>query len=84
MLSPLERGDHPELDDLEEIGIEGTKQYQSLIRALQWSVSIGRLDIATAVMTMSKFHSVPRVGYMDRVKRIFGYLSKMKHGAISF
>jgi hypothetical protein len=39
--SPLEKGDHPETNDTEFLDPIGTQQYQSLIRALQWSVSIG-------------------------------------------
>ena len=53
--SPLEKGDHPELDMSEELDANGIKDYQSLIGALQWSVSLGRIDITTAVMTMSGF-----------------------------
>lgn len=82
--SPLERGDHPELDTTDELDVDGIKKYQSLIGALQWVVTLGRLDIATAVMTMSSFRASPRVGHLDRVKRIFGYLLKMKHAATRF
>ena len=70
--SPLEKGDHPELDCTAELDDDGIKKYQSLIGALQWAVSIGRFDIATAVMTLSKFRTAPKEGHLDRVKRIFG------------
>jgi len=33
-------------------------------------------------MTLSHFHSCPRQGHLDRVKRVIGYLSKFKHGMI--
>ena len=56
--------------------------YQSLIGALQWVVSIGRFDIQTSVMTLSSFRSSPRRGHLDRVKRIYGYLSKMRNALI--
>ena len=82
--SPLERGDHPELDVSEELGPEGIKQYQSLIGAAQWLISLGRLDIATAVMTLSSFRVAPRKGHLDRMRRVYGYVSKMRHGAIRF
>ncbi len=39
--SPLEKGDHPELDMSDELDADGIKNYQSLIGALQWSVSLG-------------------------------------------
>ena len=80
--SPLEKNDHPELDTSEELDEDDTKKYQSLIGALQWVISIGRLDITTSVMTLSSFRTNPRQGHLSRVKRIYGYLSKMKHATI--
>ena len=82
--SPLEKGDHPECDISELLGPEGVTQYQSLVGQLQWAISIGRLDIATAVMTMSSFRSCPRIGHLERVKRVCGYLHKMKEACIRF
>ena len=82
--SPLEKGDHPEMDTSDFLDSENVEKYQSLIGAMQWAVSIGRLDITTAVMTMSSFRAAPRQGHMDRVKRIYGYLSKMRHAVIRF
>ena len=80
--SPLEKGDHPEIDESELLDLQGIKLYQSLIGALQWAVTIGRFDIMTAVMTLSGFRVAPRQGHLDRVKRVYGYLSKMRHAAI--
>ena len=80
--SPLENNDHPELDTSEELDNEDIKKYQSLIGALQWAVSIGRIDVTTAIMTMSGFRVAPRKGHLDRVKRIYGYLCKMRHACI--
>ena len=72
--SPIEYGDHPELDTSEFLDQEGITQYQSLIGTLQWIVSIGRFDVQTAVMTLSSFRAQPRRGHLERVKRIFGYI----------
>ena len=80
--SPLVKGDHPELDTSELLEIDDMKIYQSLIGSLQWTIQIGRFDIATAVMTLSRFRAAPRRGHLDRVKRICGYLSKMRHGIV--
>ena len=82
MSSPLEKGDHPELDTSPLLGPEGITQYQSLIGALQWTITLGRYDVATAVMTMSGFRAAPREGHLLRLRRIVGYLLKMKHGFI--
>ena len=62
--SPMEKGDHPELGTLEELGLGDIKKFQSPLGALQWLVTIGRLDIATAVMTLLKFRITPRAGHM--------------------
>ena len=82
--SPLEQNNHPEIDDTEFLDAQGIRLYQSLIGSLQWVVSLGRFDIATAVMTMSSFRVAPRRGHLDRLKRIYGYLSRMKHATTRF
>ena len=84
VITPLVKGDHPELDATNELGVDGIKKYQSLLGALQWAVTLGRLDIACAVMTLSSFRAAPREGHLERAKRIYGYLRKMKHAAIRF
>ena len=33
-------------------------------------------------MTLSRFRAEPRVGHMQRVKRLFGYVRKFPHGLI--
>jgi hypothetical protein len=53
-----------------------------MVRSLQWIVTIGRFDIHTAVMTMSGFHVAPRIGHLERFRRIYGYLSKMRFASI--
>jgi hypothetical protein len=80
--SPLVKGDHPEIDDSAFLEDEDIQQYQSLIGQLRWAISLGRFNIAVAIMTMSAFRSAPRKGHLDQVKRICGYLSKMRHSAI--
>ena len=80
--SPLEPGDHPEIDDSEFLDVHQTHQYQSLIGALQWAITIGRFDIHMAVMTLSSFHAMPRCGHMEHVKWIYGYLARMSEGVI--
>ena len=82
--SPLEPGDHPELDTSELLDNDGIKKYQSLIGALQWAISLCRYDINCAVMTMGRFRTAPRKGHLERVKRIVGYLKKYDAGAIRF
>ena len=65
------------MDTSDFLDAEKIKLYQSLIGALQWMVTISRFDIMTAVVSLSAFHAAPRVGHLERAKRIFGYLAKM-------
>jgi hypothetical protein len=67
--SPLEKGDYPEMDTIKLLELEDMTKCQSIIGSLQWAVSLGRLDIATAIMTLvSAFRALPRVGHLDRAK----------------
>ena len=52
---PLEKGDHPGLNTSDLLGPDAIQKYQSLIGALKCVLSIGRLNITTAVMSMSSF-----------------------------
>ena len=82
--SPLPKGDHPELDDSPLCTPDQTAKFQSLIGALQWTISLCRLDIANAVMTLSRFRAQPRIGHLDRAKHIVGYLKAHPHATIRF
>jgi hypothetical protein len=75
--SPSEKGDHPELDTSELCDTDQIANYQSMIDALQWIITIGRFDINTAVMTMSELRMDTRIGHMNRLRKIYGYLSMM-------
>jgi hypothetical protein len=77
--SLLEKGDHPELDTLELCTIEQVAQYQSMIRSLQWILLplVGLIYIQ-----MSGFRSAPRIGHLQRLQSIYGYLSKMRFVSI--
>jgi hypothetical protein len=72
--SLLEQNDHPEMDNSPFLGQDETQQFQSLIEAMQWAVSTGRLDIATAEISLSSFRTMSRRGHLERAKRIYGYL----------
>ena len=82
--TPLEPNDHPELDLSPELDEDGIQKHQSLIGSLQWAASLGRLDITTAVMTMSGFRANPREGHLARARRIVGFLVKFKHASLRY
>ena len=72
--SPLDPGDHLELDTSPMLDDTGTKIFQSLTSAFQWVITLGRWDIMTAVITLSSFQALSRVGHLERVKRVYNYL----------
>ena len=76
------KGDHPEINASDFLDAKGIQIYQSMIGVLHLTATIGRFDIITAVMTMSGFRIAPRQGHLDRLKRIYGYLSQVRHTAI--
>ena len=80
--SPLVKGDHPEIDVSPELDLDGIRTYQSLIGQLQWLVTLGRFDVATAVVTLSRFRAAPREGHLKRVQRIYSYVKQYPHAAI--
>jgi len=80
--SPLEKNDHPELDDSAELGEADIAKCQSMIGSLSWAVTLGRFDVITAVMTMSGFRLAPRIGHLNCLKRMHGYLAKFKDAKI--
>jgi hypothetical protein len=82
--SPLEEGDHPELDTSEFLCEDDIQKYQSLIGSMQWLITLGRWDIQTAVMTLSSFRAKPRKGHLLRAKRIYSYIKKFKGFKIRF
>jgi hypothetical protein len=53
-----------------------------MIGCLQWAVSLGRSDIQTATMTMSRFRAAPRQGHLDRLRQKDGYLKTFSSAAI--
>jgi len=80
--SPIEKGDHPELDTSELLDSSGIATYHSLLGALQWLITIGRFDIHTAVMTLSGFREAPRRGHLEHLKHVYGYIAKMRSAMI--
>ena len=79
MRTPLDKNDHPELDDSELLKGDSIQHYLTMIGQLQWLVTLGRFDIHAQVTTMSRFRSAPRKGHLERLQRIYGYVLKTKH-----
>ena len=80
--SPVEKNDHPELDNSELCNEDQITRYMCMIGQLQWAITLGRYDILAHVMSMSRFRLAPKLGHLERMKRLYGYLAKTKHFAI--
>ena len=72
--TPLDKNDHPEVDTSELLNDDGIDKYMTLIGQLQWLISLGRFDTMVQIITMSRFRLAPRIGHLNRVKRIIGYV----------
>ena len=80
--SPLQSADHPELDETGFLDEEGTAKYMSMVGAAQWLVILGRIDVAITVNTLSAYRVAPRIGHMERMKHLYGYVKHFQDGAI--
>mmetsp|Transcript_6502 Transcript_6502/g.18301 ORF Transcript_6502/g.18301 Transcript_6502/m.18301 type:complete len:636 (-) Transcript_6502:85-1992(-) len=66
----------PELEKSEFLDEDEHNDYQKLIGISQWLITCGRMDIAFAVSSLSRFSAAPRKGHMDRLIKLFGYLQR--------
>jgi hypothetical protein len=73
---PSETGNHPELDSTPLLSDNEHQKYQMLIGILVWVVTIGRIDVAHATSSLSRFTACPQKGHLERLLRVFGYLKK--------
>ena len=51
---------------------------------LQWAITLGRYDILAHVMSKSRYRLAPKIGHLEKLKRLYGYLAKTKHFAIRY
>ena len=79
MRTPLDKNDHPELDDSELLEGNSIQHYLTMIGQLQWIVNLGRFDIHAQVTTMSRVRSAKRKEHLVRLRRVYGYVLKTKY-----
>jgi hypothetical protein len=53
--SPFEKRDPPGIEAIAKFDIHRIKKIQTMIRGLQWAVSLGRFAMQTATMPTSRF-----------------------------
>ena len=57
---------------------------KQLLDSKVWFSVLGRFDIAIHTMTMLRFRQQPRIGHLERLKKIIGYLANFPHGSQRF
>ena len=78
--TPLSHEYRPEVDITPELKPKEASHYMSLIGVLRWIVELGRIDLCCEGSMLSSHLALPRVGHLEQVYRIFGYL-KAHHNA---
>ena len=74
--TPLPAKDNPESDTSDYCDEGKKKEYQSLTGMCIWAVTLGRIDICYATSSLGRFNSEPRIGQLERLWRLIGYLKK--------
>ena len=82
--SPMETGDHPEVDDTDFLDGKNITIYQMMLGCAQWAITLGRYDVQYATNTLARFGAAPREGHRKRILRVFGYLKYNGKGRTMF
>ena len=75
---------HSSEDVSKEMNVEGLQVYQELIGILSWAAEMVRVDIILEVSLLSSQLSLPRVGNLQAVYRVFGYLKQIPKRKLYF
>ena len=81
---PMDVNYRPEVDGTQFLDTDDITIYQSYIGILRWAVELGRLDILHEVSKLSSYNASPRIGHLEAVYRIFGYLKMHQNSRIVF
>ena len=73
---PLPEKYQPEMDETPLCSAKEHTLYMQLIGIYLWIALIGRVDIAFAVSSLSRFSSAPRRNHLKRATDMIGYLEK--------
>jgi len=73
-----------EMDVTAEMKSDGIQYYQELIGVLRWACEIGRVDILLETSLLSSYLAAPRIGHLEAVFHIFGYLKHVPRRKLGF
>ena len=82
--TPMSTGYHPSEDVTREMDAEGFHTYQELIGILRWAIKTGRIAILLEVSLLSSHLALPRIGRLQEVYWIFGYLKQVTKRRLYF
>ena len=82
--TPLPDGYHPELDETPILSTEKASFYRSITGALNWVVTLCRIDLAFTNQLMSRYNAAPRQGHLDAVLKVIGYIKRWNKGMVVF
>ena len=74
----------PELETSAELKADGVQLYQEMIGVLRWAVEIGRVDVLIETSLMSTYLAMPRVGHLEQLYHMFGYLKTHPKRKLAF
>ena len=74
--TPLQKGNHPELDAKIFLCADDAQQHHYLISTLHWAFPLDRIDIDASIMTMKSFRVEPRTGHAGNINMIHSCLCK--------
>jgi hypothetical protein len=82
--TPMSPNYRPKLDYSPYLNDMPAQYYMELIGILRWIVELGRMDIMVDVSLLSSYTMQPRLGHLDQVFHIFGYLKRNKRATLIF
>ena len=82
--TPMSTSYHPREDVTREMNTEVLHTYQELIGIIRWEIEIGRTDVLLEVPLISSHLALPRIGHLQAVYRIFGYLKQVPKRRLYF
>ena len=62
------------MDNSPLLSDEMRSKYRMLVGSALWAITLSRYDILYATNTFARYNALPRVGHIDGMIRIFGYL----------
>lgn len=74
----------PELDVTPLLQADELHFYQIQINILRWMVELGRIDFYINVALLSQYLTAPRVGHMEAIYSIYGYLKSHTQSTMVF